>query len=70
MRILFFVFLIFNLSCLPAMAYVDPGIFSLIFTYIVSGIVGAYIIFKNQINLILKKIRNFKNKNKNKDKIN
>ena len=48
------------------MAYIDPGMFSLFLTYIVSGIVGAYIVFKNQIKLIFKRIKNLKNKDKNK----
>ncbi len=66
MRILFLTLLISNILCLPAMAYIDPGMFSLFLTYIVSGIVGAYIVFKNQINLIFKKIINLRKKDKNK----
>tara|TARA_Y100000591_G_C21528849_1_gene543109 strand:- start:289 stop:495 length:207 start_codon:yes stop_codon:yes gene_type:complete len=66
MRILFLTLLVLNILCLPAMAYIDPGMFSLFLTYIVSGIVGAYIVFKNQIKLIFKKIKNLKNKDKNK----
>ena len=66
MRILFLTLLISNILCLPAMAYIDPGMFSLFLTYIVSGIVGTYIVFKNQINLIFKKIKNLRKKDKNK----
>ena len=66
MRILFLTFLFVNVSCLPAMAYIDPGMFSLFLTYIVSGVVGAYIVFKNQIKLFLKKIKNLKDKNREK----
>ncbi len=66
MRILFLTLLFFSMSCLPAMAYIDPGMFSLFLTYIVSGIVGAYIVFKNQIKLFLKKMKNLKDKNREK----
>ena len=66
MRILFLTLLALNISCLPAMAYIDPGMFSLFLTYIVSGIVGAYIVFKNQIKLIFKRLKNLKNRDKNK----
>ncbi len=59
-----FILIFLNISCLPALAYIDPGIFSLFLTYIVSGIVGSYIIFKNQINLILKRIKVFLKKKK------
>ena len=55
MRILFLTLFFFNMSCLPAMAYIDPGMFSLFLTYIVSGIVGAYIVFKIKLNYYLKK---------------
>ena len=64
MRILILTLLILKISCLPAFAYIDPGTFSLILTYIVSGIAGAYLIFKNQISIILKKIKQFSKKNK------
>ena len=66
MRILFLTLFFFNMYCLPAMAYIDPGMFSLFLTYIVSGIVGAYIVFKNQIKELLKKMKNLKDKNREK----
>jgi O-antigen/teichoic acid export membrane protein len=64
MRLFILTLLILNSLSSIANAYVDPGVFSLFLTYILSGVVGAYIIFRAKFNIFWNKFKNFFKKNK------
>jgi hypothetical protein len=64
MRLFILTLLILNSLSSIANAYVDPGVLSLLLTYILSGVVGAYIIFRAKLNIFWNKFKNFFKKNK------
>tara|TARA_B100000003_G_scaffold22552_1_gene18079 strand:- start:178 stop:372 length:195 start_codon:yes stop_codon:yes gene_type:complete len=64
MKIVIIFIIILNFNTTLAVGYVDPGIFSLFLTYLISGVVGFYIIFKNKLNKIKDKIMKYLNKKK------